>query len=283
MSDLRRVIEEALAASRTKSSWNDRLRNWEMPASQTEVVQIERAASMVGDVLDASAWFVDRGLRVEPQGSYFNNTNVRNEADMDLRVAYEHIRVDYDASVTDKERAYEALGYVTRDDLDFATLRDELRSNLVKVLNAKFGSKNVDPSGKKAIRVHELPGSRADIDVVPAFTLSLVGWSARKSAPIVRKGIAIFGTDDKWTKNYPDQHHANGIAKRARTAHRFKKVVRALKSIRDELVLLQTIPDKSMPSFLIECLVYGVEDHYFFAGASHERFDRLVQIIERVW
>jgi hypothetical protein len=33
--------------SRTRSSWNDRLTHWERPASDSEEVQIERAAAMV--------------------------------------------------------------------------------------------------------------------------------------------------------------------------------------------------------------------------------------------
>lgn len=66
-------------------------------------------------------------------------------------------------------------------------------------------------------------------------------------------------------KQLPAPHNQNGIAKRAQTQHRFKKVVRSLKHLRDELVELKLIGPKQAPSFLIECLVYAVEDYHFTA------------------
>ncbi len=71
---------EELAKNRSRSSWNDRLTHWEKPASDSEVARIERAASMVRDALSASAWLTTEGVTVAPQGSYYNNTNVRQTA-----------------------------------------------------------------------------------------------------------------------------------------------------------------------------------------------------------
>jgi hypothetical protein len=93
------------------------------------------------------------------------------------------------------------------------------------------------------------------------------------------EGVAILARDGKWTYNYPQQHHNHGKAKRAQTQHRFKKVVRQLKRLNYELADLNMIPAK-LPSFLIECLVYAVEDVYFLIG--NDRYDRLVGILKRM-
>jgi hypothetical protein len=50
--------------NRSRSSWNDRLTHWERPASESEEVQIERAASMVRFALAENAWLRNEGVEV---------------------------------------------------------------------------------------------------------------------------------------------------------------------------------------------------------------------------
>jgi hypothetical protein len=149
------------------------------------------------------------------------------------------------------------------------------------VLSKKFGASNVDSSGNKAIRLKKQPGSRADVDIVSTFRLYWVMWDSIASKYHVEEGIAIFGKDAKWTYNFPEQHHATGIAKRARTKHRFKRNVRIFKRLRDELVDTYQIGPKQAPSFLIECLTYAVEDEYFLVEAD-DRYDRALRILSRM-
>jgi hypothetical protein len=82
--------------------------------------------------------------------------------------------------------------------------------------------------------------------------------------------------------NFPDQHHENGVQKRARTQLRFKRNVRMLKRLRDELVESRVFGAEEVPSFLVECLVYGVEDQYFLVETD-DRYDRLVRIVTRIY
>jgi hypothetical protein len=76
------LTESIAKAARTRTSWNDRLAHWERPASDSEEARIERAAGMVRSTLAGSAWWTSEGITIQPQGSYHNNTNVRQEADM---------------------------------------------------------------------------------------------------------------------------------------------------------------------------------------------------------
>src|SRR5947207_11503248 len=85
--------------ARTRSDWNSRFEHWQRPASDTEEQKIERAARVVRDALAKNAWLTGEGVTVQAQGSYFNNTNVRLDSDMDLRVVHPGIKVEYAPNV----------------------------------------------------------------------------------------------------------------------------------------------------------------------------------------
>src|SRR6266851_4967629 len=89
------LLEALAKAARTRSSWNARLEHWERPASDSEEARIERAASMVRGALADNEWLIAQGVTIKPQGSYHNNTNVRLQADMDLRAMHPNLKVEY--------------------------------------------------------------------------------------------------------------------------------------------------------------------------------------------
>jgi hypothetical protein len=149
-------------------------------------------------------------------------------------------------------------------------------------LKNKFGVTNIDTSGKKALRIKKQLGTRSDVDISTTFNLMWVMWKVDKMEYLVEKGVAFHATDGTWTYNFPEQHHTNGVAKRARTKHRFKKNVRMFKRLRDELVRDNQLRQKQVPSFLIECLTYVVEDGYFIIEAD-DRYTRIIRILNRMW
>jgi hypothetical protein len=63
----RNYIAEALAQTRSRQSWNDRLAYWEKPASESEEEMIQRAARTVRDLMSRSRWFVNEGVQIAPQ------------------------------------------------------------------------------------------------------------------------------------------------------------------------------------------------------------------------
>jgi hypothetical protein len=73
-------LAKVLAEARTRASWNERFEHWKRPASDSEGAIIERAVTMVRGALAKRSWLTSQGVLVKPQGSYFNNTNVRLEA-----------------------------------------------------------------------------------------------------------------------------------------------------------------------------------------------------------
>lgn len=276
MSDVfKQIVEAALARDRTRRSWNERLTHWERPASDHEEDKIQRAARMARALVARSPLLMAEGVTVEPQGSYFNNTNVRLEADMDLRIQMPGVKVHYGPGV-DPVAADGLFEYVdTGRSLNDVNML--VRNELARRARDMFGDGAVDDSGNKAIAVDGLSGSRADCDLVPAFTLSAV--MAATDGLYTVDGVAILSRDGGWTMNFPRQHHANGIDKRARTRHRFKRVVRMLKRLNYELAELGT--GQRLPGFLIESLAYAVEDDFYLVE-SDDRYDRLCRVLNRL-
>lgn len=271
---LTRVFEQV----RSRQSWNERLEHWEKPASVSEEGTITRAEKMVRDALSANNWLVSEGICLLPQGSYHNNTNVRQDADIDLRLVHPLIRV-IDLVETSQSRIFNSFSYYDSG-RTYADILQQMRAETVLSLGRHFGSLNVDDSGNKAIRVKGITGSRAEVDVVPTFNTHLVVWSGQLQQFITLKGVAILGKNLQWTENFPDQHTANGVAKRERTAHRFKKMVRIFKRLRNDMVD-QGIVNAKVPSFLVECLVYAVEDEYFL-NKNDDRYDRTRRLAQRM-
>jgi hypothetical protein len=275
----RNYLAELLAPSRTRQSWNDRLEHWEKPASESEEEIIQRAASMVRQTMAQNSWFAAEGVQIVPQGSYYNNTNVRRESDMDLRAVHKEIYLLHAADVV-QATANATLGYYyTGRNLN--QIASQMRGEISHQLTERFGAVHIDATGNKAIRLVGVAGSRANLDIVPCFVCHHIAWNHVAGNYQTINGIAIFDRNGTLTIDFPEQHHDNGIAKRARTRFRFKKNVRMLKNLRDELVEQGIFGKKELPLYLIGSLVYRVEDEHFLVDWD-DRYDRLRRIVERM-
>jgi hypothetical protein len=278
-------VENSLAqllteGTRTRSSWNDRLTHWERPASDSEELQIERAASMVRFALSENQWLRNEGVAVSAQGSYFNNTNVRLESDMDLRAVHPLIRIEYAPNVV-VEIAQAAHG-IPQSGRYFSDVVVNMRREIRLCLGRKFGAANVDADGNKAVRLKKLQGSRADVDIVPVFNYIWMWWDDPARQYRQASGVTILGKDGVWVINFPDQHYRNGVNKRERTRYRFKRYVRIFKRLRDELVRERKLTAYRVSSFLIECLTYLIEDPYFLVETD-DRYGRANRLLCRMW
>jgi hypothetical protein len=236
------------------------LATWIKPSSDDEATQQERAQRMVTEAVKAYGELKSASLVVFAKGSYPNNTNVRRDSDVDIAVECQACQyyAYMPGKAPDKEAAPPYGGPWTP-----AQLRTEVRAALV----AKFGSAAVT-SGKIALTVSAVPGSRPSIDVVPCFDYFLYDDARRTSS---RRGSCLFPAGSA-TKviNWPDQQLENGRAKNQRTGSRYKNYVRALKSAENALAKAGTIAD--LPSYFMECLVWNVSDNTLQRGALSDGF-----------
>lgn len=206
---------------------------------------------MVRRALDASSALRKVELTVIPKGSYPNGTNVRVDSDVDIAVAQRR----FFFSERDGERSglQAQLGYrksVRYADADF-------RHEITRALRERFGP-DCDCTGKTAITVSENSG-RVSADVVPSFHFRR--YSGAGFFEDCDHGLTTLRTDGRWIVNYPSQQLSRGRWKNFATFGQYKRSVRILKRIENDLVNDGVVA--KLASYFIECLVYNVPSEKF--------------------
>jgi hypothetical protein len=232
----------------------DKLNRYKEPSSPTEKEKQDRAERMVRDGVEAWQGFDGVSLRYLPKGSYKNNTNVKADSDVDIAVIREGLYY-YN---TDLLRPEDAAPINAGPSSSLPLLGTALRDELEKALCAKFGAA-CDTSGKTAITVSENSG-RVSADVVPSFPYRLYYYDSLGQVTFA-EGTKTFRKNGSQIVNYPEQQYSNGVAKNNATGRRYKSLVRILKRLENDLVTAGKINE--LPSYFMECLVYGVPNRYF--------------------
>lgn len=192
-------------------------------------------------------------LSVYAKGSYPNNTNVRQESDVDIGVQC-HDVFYWDAKEPDAHPASEPYTGIWTP--------AKLRSEVKVALEAKFPG-SVDSSGPTAITVHS-GTTRVDADIVPCFDYRYYFASGGQN-----DGARIFRVNGGAIENFPVQHLEEGRTKNNRTNLNFKKAVRVLKRV--NYAMVADGKHREVPSFFIECLVCNCPDGIFSQSTWTDR------------
>ena len=252
--------------------WEATFRDWSKPSSDTEQQKYENAERMIRDAVTESPLFRGRDIRVFAKGSYRNNTNVRQESDVDIVVA---CREPFFTDFAFADYGKEAAGLV-----DSPYLYQQFKNDVGAALVAKFGNFGVK-RGSKAFDVHAT-SYRVDADVVACFELRRY----RKQAHLgldrfpYDLGTRFYSDTGDLIDNWPDQQYDNGVRKNNATGNRYKFIVRALKRLRNEMADNGSVEAKPIPSYLIECLVWNAPNNCF-GNARH--YDDMRAVITSVW
>jgi hypothetical protein len=220
---------------------------------------------MVKDAISEYRPFEGRTIEVFAQGSYRNNTNVRQESDVDICVRCMDVcYVDYSfvEGLTDKDVGLSDATYT------YSQFKDDVG----RALAAKFSPQGIT-RGKKAFDVHS-NSYRVDADVVPTFEhrrYERLAWGGHR----YESGTQFLPDNGGRIVNWPQQNYDNGVRKNKETGNRFKFTVRALKRLRNEMADLGISAAKPIPSFLIECLVWNAPNEAF----SHEEYTENVATV----
>lgn len=239
----------------SESERDDLLSQWIKPSSEDEQTQQDRAQRMVTDAIKGHEPLKTASLYVYAKGSYPNNTNVRRDSDVDIVVEC-HACQYYDYMPGQEPPTAHGSPYTGE------WTPSKLRSEVSAALTKAFGGSCVDTTGKIALVVAAVAGSRPSIDVVPSFDYFLYNDPLRASS---RRGSCVFPVSGAKIVNWPDQQLANGRAKNQRTGSRYKYFVRGLKNAENVLVKAGTIKPK--PSYLMECMVWNVADATLKTGS----------------
>lgn len=252
--------EKAMGLSAKERS--NLISKWIKPSSDHEQTQQDRAEAMVRAAIDASESFKGSTVRIYTKGSYPNNTNVRRDSDVDVVVELQDcIYYDYAPGVAPP--AAPALSPYTGSWTP-TKWRDAVKAALV----THFGATAIDSSGKIAIEVSAVAGSRPSADVVPSFKYQRYNDAAGTDLDV---GSCVFPSDGgAKVVNWPQQQLNHGRALNSSTGGRYKNYVRALKNAENALAANGTLPE--LPSYFMECLVFNVPEATLKSGNLDDGF-----------
>ncbi len=246
--------ERRADGTRTPSEWEPILTTWSTGPSKTEEEKCENAETAIRKAIAANEKLADLDITVFAQGSYRARTNVRQDSDVDICVRLNStFFTTYPEGMTDQHVGNSA-GSITFE---------EYKSLIHTALNARFGADSVT-RGKKAFDVHA-NSYRVDADVVPTFAHRYY-FEDRTFI----SGVAFIVDGGGRIHNWPEQALANGVKKHEATGRRYKKMVRILKRLRNEMQEEKISAADNIASFLIESLVYNVPNSEFSTDSYYE-------------
>jgi hypothetical protein len=232
-------------------SWEEKFGIWAKGPAATEQTKCENAEAAVRKALNAHEKLAEMDISIFAQGSYRNRTNVRQDSDVDICVRLNSTFFpQYPPGKTQED-----FGNI-RGDITFSNYKSLIQSALERYFEVGSVTR-----GDKAFKVHANT-YRIDADVVATFEhrryymnsngtyyhLSGIGFDTDK-------GVRIL--------NWPNQHYENGVKKHEDTGRRFKKIVRILKRLRNEMQEQKVAAADNVASCLIEALVWNVPSEGF--------------------
>lgn len=233
--------------------WESTFRGWAKPSSETEAAKCENAESMIRAAIRESDALKGRCIEVFAQGSYRNNTNVRQDSDVDICLRCMDVFFPDYSQVPGLTGG--SLGFT-----DAAYTYSQFKNDVGIALVNKFGSAGVT-RGSKAFDVHA-NSYRVDADVVACFEHRRYFTTSLQSLDYV-SGTQFQPDRGSKIVNWPHQHYDNGVAKNKATGSRFKYITRAIKRLRNEMAERGVAAADPIPSYLIECLVWNAPDVAF--------------------
>lgn len=226
------------------------LAGWAKPVSTSEDEKCKNAVSQVTTAVRNTFGY---SVTIFLQGSYENNTNVRQDSDVDIVVRHDGYFFPDLQRLDDVQKSVYHQNH-PNSTYTFAQFKNEVQASL----NTAFTG--VQRKNKCIL----VPGNtyRVNADVVPCFQLKRF----TNTFGIEAEGIKFNSDDGYGIDSYPQQHYTNGVIKTNTTNRMYKRTVRILKRMRNELIDANLITDKLASSFFIECLVYNVPNSNFISG-----------------
>lgn len=243
--------------------WESDFKTWSKPPTATEDERCSNAESVVRNAIRSYVGFATRNIEVFVQGSYRSGTNVRADSDVDICVRCMDVCFsNLPKGVTKADVGLVAATYT------YAEFKNDVQAALVAYLGEEAVIR-----GNKAFDLHE-NSYRVDADVVPTFEHRRYTHKPGGGFDYL-SGTELRPDRGERIINWPHQNYRNGTDKNGRTGQRFKKMVRVLKCLRNEMADNGVAEAKPIPSYLIECLVWNVPDSKF----GHDEYSDDVRAI----
>ncbi len=223
------------------------LQSWTAPLSDSEEERAENTINMIRSAIDGSDELKTMDIEVFTQGSFANNTNVRTESDVDVCIM---LNDTFHFDLPDGKNRGD-YGF-TPATLTFFDYRDMVK----RALQKKFRSDYVE-DGNKSLKIHENT-YHVDADVVPAFQLRNYFYGKSTDRSNYVEGTWFKSKSGQEVKNYPKIHICNGRNKNTTTNGEYKKLVRIMKHVKNNMIDDHVTNGDKITSFLVECLVWNI-------------------------
>jgi hypothetical protein len=218
---------------------NQTLNLWSHAYSAEAPKQTQLAIREALDIYED--WLPGTIYEVFLQGSYKNDTNLRQDSDVDVVIRLDANIKPKIASLTGSELEENEAHKLAYDKWK------SFRAQVLKALRAVYG---IDvTTGRKSLKLNK-GKLQASADVVVTIQCG--------------DGIAIYIPDEhRWAVSYPKQHYKQGLDKEEATQFRYKRTIRMFKTVRKQLFECHLIKAGLAPSYFIECLMSNVPNRLF--------------------
>lgn len=249
---------------------HEQLSRMSQPASDSEEQKLNRAKQQVMDAITGTNIFAT--CDVFGKGSYYNNTNIRLNSDIDVCVSY---KPTFKFHLPDGDTPEKHSITVVNETYTY----DKFKSDLVQLLKVKFGAQNVVVKNK-CIHVKENT-YHTEIDVVPTWYHRTYPY---RTTNTYNEGVVLWTPTGEAVINYPEQHYSNGVKKNNQTRRRYKSLVRIIKNLKAKMEEEQYYVNANVTSFLIESLVYNFPNSNFLVNEDTYDWNTIVRsFIIKFW
>ena len=247
-------------------NWENTFSSWAKGPQAAETERSENSIRAIRKAIAKSDDLNHRDIEVFLQGSYRNRVNVRQNSDVDVGIlCHEAFFYDLPANYTAEYFNFYPATY------HYHRFKDEVEAALVN----HFGKPAVH-RGNKAFNIKE-NSNRVEADVAPFFDHRRYSVNGR-----YQEGVELQPDRGGRVINWPEQHYDNGVSKNTATWRRYKRVVRILKRLCIEMDDNGVASAKSIPGFLVECLVSNVPNGYFgYTSYSTEIREVLIFLFDK--
>lgn len=223
----------------------EQLNSFRNPPSYTEEEKLSNSEFEVKEAVKNWEPLRNKTIKVFGQGSYANDTNVKNNSDIDINVRLDDpVFVDLPKGKSNEDYGYSDSNY------SFSTYRKDVLDAMIDYFGKEYVVDN-----DKCITI--LPDStRVETDVVPTLKLKRYDSDTK-----VIEGVRFISKAGKKITNYPLQHIENGKKKNSQTQKRFKRLTRIYRRIRYKMIDDGIDVSDNITSFLLECLVWNVPNN----------------------
>lgn len=235
------------------------LRQWTKKSSDNEEARRDRTEREVRAAFANSTRLSRVPLKIYVKGSYANNTNVRLDYDVDVAVEYTGLYYfDSTGAEADVRKAALAVSDYHGPYGGVAGAA-KFKADVEHALREHFGTRPIE-RGNLSLRVREHK-TTLPADIVPCFRYRYITGRDLLGQLAYYQGTRLYPDSGAYVHNWPQQQYDCGVSKNNATGRRYKRLVRALKRLENELVDAGVL--RELPSFFMECLVYNVPNEMF--------------------